>query len=123
MEISSHLLLRRPVSRDLVVLPGRDVGHLELDVLERGEDAPGRELPERVAPLRHDLVKLLGLLHRHFRLELSEAAEVVDGGALVLLLRPAREINIKYRVRANGPLYVMNVRWKIADTCTCKFPP
>ena len=85
-----YLLQRRPVSRDLVVLPGRDVGHLELDVLQRGEDAPGRELAERVAPLRHDLVQLLGLLHRHLGLELPEAAEVVDGGALVLLLRPSR---------------------------------
>ena len=89
---TSYLLQRRPVPRDLVVLPGRDVGHLELDVLQRGEDAPGRELAERVAPLRHDLVQLLGLLYRHLGLELPEAAEVVDGGALVLLLRPARSI-------------------------------
>ena len=103
-QISSYLLQRRPVPRDLVVLPGRDVGHLELDVLQRGEDAPGRELPEWVAPLRHDLVQLLRLLHRHLGLELPEAAEVVDGGALVLLLRPAREINMKYSVRPNGTL-------------------
>ena len=81
-----YLLKRCPVARNLMVLPRRDIGHLELDVLKCRQHSSGCELTEWIASLRHDLVQLLGLLDRHVGLELPEAAQVVDGGALVLLL-------------------------------------
>ena len=74
------------MARNLMVLPRRDIGHLELDVLKCRQHPSGCELTERIASLQHDLVQLFGLLDGHVALELPEAAEVVDGGALVLLL-------------------------------------